>query len=263
MHQRSLALRSKTDYRSVSKERSQITKRMKSDRIEVIARRSPNYGPRRSEPIDILLLHYTGMQTGAEALARLTDADAAVSAHYLIDEDGTTYELVDESKRAWHAGQSFWAGETDINSRSIGIEIVNPGHEFGYRPFPDAQMAALTGLALSILERHPIPPWRILGHSDVAPGRRQDPGELFDWPRLAAVGIGIWPPVPQVASTDARDVLGDLGQFGYRVTVDNIDDEANRDAIVAFQRHFRPARTDGRIDAETAALARAVIGMMG
>ena len=256
-------MRSKSDYRSVSKVETAITNGMNAGQIEIVERRSPNFGPRRSEPIDILLLHYTGMPSGADALARLTDAESAVSAHYLIDEDGTTYRLVDEVQRAWHAGQSFWAGETDINSRSIGIEIVNPGHEFGYRAFPDEQMSALIALSLGILERHPIPPWRVLGHSDVAPGRKQDPGELFDWSLLAEAGVGVWPPAPQVASTDATAVLGDLGQFGYRVSIDDVDGAANHDTIIAFQRHFRPARADGRIDAETAAMARAVLGMMG
>ena len=138
----------------------------------------------------MLVLHYTGMRSAAEALARLTDPEAKVSAHYLIDEDGTVVRLVDEEMRAWHAGVSFWRGATDINARSIGIELVNPGHEFGYRPFPRAQMAALIDLALDIVARWPIPARNVVGHSDVAPRRKMDPGELFDWPRLAAPASG-------------------------------------------------------------------------
>ena len=145
-------------------------------------RPSPNFGPRAPDkPIDILLIHYTGMESAEAALDRLCDPAAQVSAHYLIEEDGTIWSLVDEQHRAWHAGIAYWAGETDINSRSIGIELVNPGHELGYRPFPMPQMEALAGLAREILARHTIPNHRVLGHSDVAPERKCDPGELFDW----------------------------------------------------------------------------------
>ena len=155
-------------------------------------RQSPNHGARRGGPVDILLLHYTGMPSTAAALNRLCDPAAAVSAHYLVGEDGAIWRLVQEDRRAWHAGEAFWAGETDINSRSIGIEIANPGHGPDYRPFPKAQMAAVERLAAGILARHPIQPHRVLAHSDVAPGRKQDPGELLDWRRLAAAGIGLW-----------------------------------------------------------------------
>src|SRR5262249_42163258 len=143
--------------------------------------------------IDMLVLHYTGMQSAAAAIDRLCDPAAKVSAHYLIEEDGTAWRLVDETRRAFHAGVSFWQGTTDVNSASIGIELVNPGHEWGYRPFPDAQMQTLETLAQEILRRHAIPPDRVVGHSDVAPARKQDPGELFDWRRLADAGIGLWP----------------------------------------------------------------------
>jgi len=146
----------------------------------VIDMPSPNFGPRRGGPVDMLILHYTGMNSAEDALARLCDPAAEVSAHYLIDQRGIIYRLVDEQCRAWHAGIACWAGETDINNRSIGIELVNPGHEFGYEPFPPRQMAALIALGQAIVERHPIPPWRVLGHSDVAPARKTDPGELFD-----------------------------------------------------------------------------------
>ena len=130
---------------------------------------------------------------------RLCDPAAKVSAHYTIDEDGTVYAHVPEARRAWHAGVSFWAGESDINARSIGIELVNPGHEYGYRAFPEAQIAALIALCHGILARHPIPPARVLGHSDVAPARKEDPGELFPWARLAKAGIGLWPDVAATA----------------------------------------------------------------
>ncbi|MEX2202220.1 MAG: N-acetylmuramoyl-L-alanine amidase, partial [Dongiaceae bacterium] len=153
---------------------------------------SPNHDARRG-PVDILLLHYTGMVAAEAALKRLCDPVARVSAHYLIDEDGTLWQLVGEDRRAWHAGVSFWAGESDINARSIGIELQNPGHEFGYRAFPEPQMKTLIELAQGILQRHPIPASRVIGHSDVAPTRKEDPGELFDWQRLAAAGIGLWP----------------------------------------------------------------------
>jgi len=223
----------------------------------MIERPSPNHGPRTPGPVDILLLHYTGMVDAGQALARMCDPAAEVSAHYMIDEDGTVCRLVDEDRRAWHAGDSYWAGETDINSRSVGIELVNPGHEFGYRPFPDAQMEALIALAGDILARYPIPPWRVLGHSDVAPARKQDPGELFDWPRLAAAGIGVWPAGPVAdAAADAEAVARDLAAIGYRMA----DGAA---VVAAFQRHFRPARFDGRIDAETAGLAAAVAALTG
>ncbi len=160
----------------------------------MIEKPSPNCGPRPDgAAIDMLILHYTGMESAEAALTRMCDADARVSAHYMIDEDGTVYRLVDEAMRAWHAGVSSWRGAGNINDRSIGIELVNPGHEFGYRRFPVSQMTALTGLCREILARHPIAPANVLGHSDVAPSRKQDPGELFDWQALAAAGIGLWP----------------------------------------------------------------------
>ncbi|MGB8841565.1 MAG: N-acetylmuramoyl-L-alanine amidase [Aliidongia sp.] len=218
-----------------------------------IERPSPNHGPRRpGAPIDMLVLHYTGMATADAALTRLTDPTAQVGCHWLIDEDGTIYRLIEESRRAWHAGRAFWAGERDINSRSIGIELVNPGHELGYRPFPSAQMAALAELARGILARHPIPAHRVLGHSDVAPDRKQDPGELFDWAWLAAQGAGLWP-APQTA-IESFDIAADLTRIGYEM--------ADAATIAAFQRHFRPTRVDGMADGETrsrvAQIARAV-----
>jgi len=161
--------------------------------MQIIARPSPNYNDRTVDAVDLLVLHYTGMASCEAALARLCDPAAQVSAHYLIDEDGTVYRLVAEEHRAWHAGVSCWAGERDVNSRSIGIELVNPGHDLGYRNFPYQQMRALALLCRQILSRHPIPASRVLAHSDVAPGRKRDPGEKFDWAWLAGQGVGLWP----------------------------------------------------------------------
>ena len=199
---------------------------------------SPNFGDRRAGPVDMLVLHYTGMWTAEDALARLCDPDAKVSAHYLIEEDGRVHALVDEANRAWHAGVSFWAGETDVNSRSIGIELVNRGHDLGYQDFPDAQMAALMALAHGILARHPIPAFRVLAHSDVAPARKIDPGEKFDWSRLAAAGIGLYPPegLPKAAEKPDRvHFLEKLARFGYAVGADAASGAL---AIEAFRRHF-------------------------
>ena len=156
--------------------------------MKPVDRPSPNWDSRGGMPVDMLVLHYTGMPSGEAALARMCDPAAKVSAHYMIDENGTVHALVPEEMRAWHAGVSYWAGARDINARSIGIELVNPGHEFGYRAFPEGQIAALIELASGILTRHPIAAWRVLGHSDVAPMRKDDPGELFPWPELARQG---------------------------------------------------------------------------
>ncbi len=156
-------------------------------------RASPNHDERRLGPPDMLILHYTGMTSAEAALDRLCDPAARVSSHYVVEEDGAIWRLVPEERRAWHAGESGWLGRHDINTHSIGIEIVNPGHEFGYRPFPEAQMRAVEELCRDIFIRWPIPPRLVLGHSDVAPHRKQDPGELFSWQRLARTGIGLWP----------------------------------------------------------------------
>ncbi|HZS85241.1 MAG TPA: N-acetylmuramoyl-L-alanine amidase [Stellaceae bacterium] len=219
-------------------------------------RASPNHGPRPvSGGIDILLIHYTGMTSAEAALDRLCDPAAEVSAHYLIEEDGTAWRLVDEDRRAWHAGRSFWAGAHNLNDRSIGIELANPGHEHGYRPFPEAQIAALEELCRRILARHPIPPQRVLGHSDVAPQRKADPGELFPWRRLARAGIGFWPDFPASAASpnpDTRAAQRGLQQIGYGVPTSGVLDAETRAVLLAFQRHWRPARCDGELDAETA-----------
>ena len=222
----------------------------------IIDHPSPNFGDRpAAKNLDMLILHYTGMKTAEESLARMCDPEAAVSAHYLIDEDGTLYRLVDETKRAWHAGVSHWACETDINSCSLGIELQNPGHEFGYRAFPDAQMAALTALCADIVSRHAIPAERVLGHSDVAPTRKEDPGELFDWRNLADAGIGRLPKI--TASTDKmddREARAALTAIGY-------DPSAPLATILtAFQRHYRQTNIDGQLDAKTKRLIRALTG---
>ena len=211
--------------------------------IEIIYTPSPNQEPRPDGAIiDMLVLHYTGMANAAAALDCLINPDTKVSAHYLVKEDGTVHRLVEEDRRAWHAGVSAWRGYSDINDRSIGIELVNPGHEFGYRAFPEPQMAALIVLITEILARHPIPARNVVGHSDVAPTRKQDPGELFDWPRLAAAGIGLWP-----AETEAENlsIAEALSRYGYHT-------KALDAAMSAFQRHFRPDRFDGVADAQCA-----------
>ena len=200
---------------------------------------SPNHDSRGAIPVSMLVLHYTGMASAQAALSRLCDPAAKVSAHYLVDEDGTIYALVPEERRAWHAGLSFWAGIRDVNAHSIGIELVNPGHEFGYRAFPQAQIAALKNLCRGILARHAIGAWNVVAHSDVAPARKEDPGELFPWAELAEAGIGLWPePAAQKAASEA------LVQFGYD------PDAPDASAITAFQRHFCPEKLGRSWDEE-------------
>jgi len=231
---------------------------------------SPNFDSRpQGTAIDMLVLHYTGMENAADALARLRDPAAKVSAHYVIDEDGTISLLVDESARAWHAGTAAWRDNSNINERSIGIELVNPGHEFGYRPFPEAQMSALIDLALDIIARHPIPPENIVGHADVAPTRKQDPGELFDWARLAKAGIGRWPETWQeeghlslagLGPVDIAETQSLLARIGYNTKVTGHKDAHLAKVLTAFQRHFRPRRVDGIADSETLARLRDLAG---
>lgn len=223
---------------------------------------SPNHGRRADgAPVDMVVLHYTGMPTAEEALQRLCDPRTEVSAHYLVNEDGTILQCVPESRRAWHAGVSFWKGETDINSRSIGVEIVNPGHEFGYRAFPDAQVEAVIALVGDICRRHDIHPWMVLAHSDIAPDRKEDPGELFPWDRLAEAGIGLYA-TPFPIRTGLVMQEGDSGQpvealqsmlalYGYRLDINGSFDEKTRQVVAAFQRHFRPAQVDGVADQST------------
>ena len=208
--------------------------------------------------VDMLVLHYTGMKTAAEAIDRLCDPAAKVSAHYVIDEDGTVWRLVEESRRAWHAGVSFWKGTRDVNAASIGIELVNPGHDWGYRAFPEAQMASLEALCGGLLRRHPIPADRVVGHSDVAPQRKQDPGELFDWWRLARAGIGLWPTDSMLPPADVAGAQAMLAEIGYRAPNSGVLDDETRQVLVAFQRRFRPSCIDSGFDAETAARLAAV-----
>jgi len=206
---------------------------------------SPNFNDRAADKaIQHLILHYTGMRAAADALARLCDPAAEVSAHYIVNADGAVTQLVDEEKRAWHAGVSFWAGETDLNSTSIGIEIVNPGHEFGYMPFPDAQITAVTKLCRDILSRHAIQPHHVLAHSDIAPARKMDPGELFPWARLAEDGVGLWPPQKGEGRGERGEL--DLAIYGYDIS-------SLSAAIIAFQRHFRPEKINGEWDDECGA----------
>lgn len=213
-------------------------------------RKSPNFGERRGGgPVDMLVLHYTDAPDVETACGWLCDPMREVSAHYLVDEDGAVFQLVDEAKRAWHAGVGFWRGVTDINSRSIGIEIQNPGHSNGYRPFPDAQMQAVIDLCGEIMGRHAIPPHNFLAHSDIAPDRKTDPGELFDWPRLAAAGIGCFPDIAN--GSPEADIAETLAEIGY-------DPQAEK-TIAAFQRRYRPSKIDNRADAETRALADALL----
>jgi N-acetylmuramoyl-L-alanine amidase len=220
--------------------------------LETNDRPSPNHGSRGDPPlVDMLVLHYTGMTSAEAALERLCDPLARLSAHYVVEEDGKIWRLVPESRRAFHAGRSCWEGESDLNPVSIGIEIVNPGHEWGYRPFPGAQMASLERLCRDIISRHPIPPHRVVGHSDIAPERKSDPGELFDWARLARAGIGIWPPSGRSSppgEIDRSRARQDLLAIGYCATP-----ASETAALIAFQRRFRPSCCDGRLDPETAA----------
>lgn len=209
---------------------------------------SPNWSE-RALPVSMVVLHYTGMRTAAEALERMCDSQAQVSAHYMIDEDGTVTQLVPEDKRAWHAGKSYWRGITDVNSASVGIELVNPGHEWGYRPFPDAQMEALIPLLAAIMRRHDISPANVVGHSDVAPARKQDPGELFDWEMLAGYGLALKTPRPriQLLYDNPGAFYLALERFGYDIA-------DGRAAVAAFQRRWRPRQIDGELDGEVGAL---------
>ncbi|MBC7282833.1 N-acetylmuramoyl-L-alanine amidase [Hoeflea sp.] len=223
---------------------------------------SPNHGERRDgRRPDMLILHYTGMPSAEAALEWLCAEESQVSSHYFIDEEGRISQLVPESQRAWHAGQGCWKGETDINSASIGIEIANPGHAAESPPFPDTQIEAVIRLCRDIVDRHAIPAERVLAHSDIAPMRKQDPGECFPWDRLHREGVGHWvEPLPVGGGRFFQE--GDTGQpvealqsmlalYGYGVRVDGSYDAETRSVIRAFQRHFRPARVDGVADSST------------
>lgn len=202
--------------------------------LDIISRPSPNFNERREgKKPTILVQHYTGMQSVEAALERLCNAEAGVSSHYLIDEAGVIFQLVEEEKRAWHAGVGYWRGEEDLNSASIGIEIVNPGHEFGYHPFPETQIQSVIRLSKTIVERHSIQPVNVIGHSDLAPSRKQDPGELFPWARLAAEGIGLWVSGIEEAPVPQADVKEAFKSLGYDLENNGFDD-----VLQAFQRHW-------------------------
>jgi N-acetylmuramoyl-L-alanine amidase len=244
----------------------------------IVSRPSPNCDARPDGArVDMLVMHYTGMKTAEEAMARLCDPVARVSSHYTVDTDGTIYAHVPEEMRAWHAGISWWAGEANVNGSSVGIEIVNPGHEFGYVEFPQVQIAAVIDIACEIMARHRIAPARVVGHSDVAPARKEDPGELFPWAELADFGVGFWPfeklaplslahqmaaplwgdrssrgdaTVSLLNEADVQEFVNKLRDFGYGVPPE-VDVPLEK-VVCAFQRHWRPWKIDGVIDEESA-----------
>ena len=231
---------------------------------------SPNFGPRAgvSRP-DMIILHYTGMKTGEAAEAWLCAPESQVSSHYLVHEDGRIVQMVRESDRAWHAGKSFWRGVTDVNSHSVGIEIANPGHEFGYHSFPGKQITAVIDLCRGIIARHPVPPQRVLGHSDVAPGRKVDPGEKFPWRKLAEAGIGHFvAPAraggklllgPGARGAAVEELQSMLSLYGYGIDITGLYDEPTSVVVSAFQLHFRPRRIDGLADRSTVGALRRLL----
>ena len=234
---------------------------------------SPNVGERRNaaRPV-MLILHYTGMPSCEEAIRCLASPNSGVSCHYVIDEDGIITQMVPEATRAWHAGVSCWQGIEDINSSSIGIEIHNPGHEGGYPDFPNAQMAAVEALCLDIIDRHRIAPRCVLAHSDIAPRRKIDPGEKFDWARLALAGAGHWVEPAELVEGEVLE-LGDSGDgvrnlqrnlaaYGYGIDPGGDFDEHTQIVVSAFQRHFRPALVDGRADRSTVETLEALLGAL-
>jgi N-acetylmuramoyl-L-alanine amidase len=231
-------------------------------RFEIIEAPSPNFDERQSPP-DMVVIHYTGMETGEVALGRLRDPTSPrVSSHYLIEEDGRLFRLVPEERRAWHAGISFWKGERNLNGVSIGIELVNPGHDIGYRAFPPEQIATLIALLGDIRQRWDVPDGRIIGHSDIAPDRKLDPGELFPWKALAEAGHGLWaePPAspgPPLAEgeegTGVFALQAGLTRLGYDCPPSGTFDAHTAAVVVAFQRHWRPERVDGVADGQTRA----------
>lgn len=205
---------------------------------------SPNFDkrPKGVEP-SIIVLHYTGMGSALEAMEALCDKTAKVSCHYFIDEDGSITQLVKDDKRAWHAGTSFWNGLTDVNAHSIGIELVNPGHEYGYRPFTENQTLAVIEVCQDLIQKYNIPAYNIVGHSDVAPERKNDPGELFDWKRLAANGIGLWPEPTKADFAEAEEIIRNdyalqhmLQDYGYSPLAAYVD------LVTAYHRHFCPEK---------------------
>lgn len=236
-------------------------------------RASPNFGPRRANANpSIILLHYTGMDSGAAAEAWLCNPESEVSSHYVVHEDGRIVQLVREAERAWHAGQGSWQGNPDVNSASIGIEIVNPGHELGYPDFPDAQIEAVVALCKGIITRHDIHPEMVLAHSDTAPGRKIDPGEKFPWRRLAEAGIGHHAePAPDREGgvlcggdrgEDVEALQSMLALYGYGLEITGIYDDRTRAVVEAFQRHYRPEKVDGDADSATVETLRALLSAL-
>jgi len=242
---------------------------------------SPNHDERPAGmPVDMLILHYTGMRTGQAAIDRLRSQAAKVSSHYVVEEDGTVFRLVPEGRRAWHAGISWWRGHEALNDRSVGIEIVNPGHEWGFRDYPVLQLAVVCDLCLEILSRHAIPARNIVGHSDVAPDRKQDPGEKFDWEGLSRNGVGLWPhDMPRLDAggmgfggathgevrdaASLRPVRAALAAIGYKTAPEGPLDPGLSTVLRAFQRHWRPEAITGQADAGTLARLLAVAGAVG
>ena len=230
---------------------------------------SPNFNE-RLHPLDMLVLHYTGMKDGPSALARMRDPVSQVSAHYMVEEDGSVFALVAEDKRAWQAGRSCWRGEEDLNSRSIGVEVVNGGHEFGLPPYPDVQIDAVIALCRGILSRWPIPQNRIVAHSDIAPERKEDPGERFPWKRLAEAGVGLWPTLEddaQLAPVGLRrgdrgpnviSLQHNLSIIGYRLDPSGRFDAPTEAVVRAFQRRWRPTSVTGHGDVATVLWVEAV-----
>jgi N-acetylmuramoyl-L-alanine amidase len=226
----------------------------------VIEAPSPNFNERLG-PLDALVLHYTGMESGEAALARLRDPGASVSAHYLVETDGRVFRLVPEDKRAWHAGPSIWQGADDLNSRSVGVEIVNGGHDFGLPPYPAVQIEAVIRLCADVIRRWRIPASRIVGHSDIAPARKEDPGERFPWARLAASGVGLWPADPVCAAPEGYDWRGGLRQIGYGLADGSGEGASDARVLDAFQRRWRPEAITGLPDPDTRARIAAVAAL--
>ncbi len=228
----------------------------------MIERPSTNHDA-RTAPVSILVLHYTGMQSAEAALERLADRDAKVSCHYVVLEDGSMVSMVPENRRAWHAGVSRWRGATDINARSVGIEIVNGGHDFGLPPFPDEQIAAVIALSREIIARHSIAPGNVVGHSDIAPERKTDPGERFPWRELAEAGVGLFPEVPADGGPQGEREAGRLlEEIGYGISWDGSGPADLPTVLTAFQRRYRPSKVDSALDGETAGLIAAVHGLL-
>lgn len=234
---------------------------------------SPNFGPRRgTDAPDMIVLHYTGMETGAGAEAWLCDPASEVSSHYIVHEDGRVVQMVRESDRAWHAGKSSWQGVADINSCSIGIEIVNRGHVLGYHAFPRRQVEAVIALCLGICARHSVAPERVLAHSDVAPGRKIDPGEKFPWGALAEAGVGHFVAAAPIrrgrvighgdAGAEVEELQSMLALYGYGVEISGRFDRQTQTVVAAFQRHFRPRRVDGMADGSTVRTLRRLLAAL-